>query len=143
MTIIILVAIVIYAILITWIWKSLGYIEKSKKILYIAVGLLIMYIITLIIFNISKNGITYQNIESEKIVRNVLVLIFTSLNGMITLPYIGRLLNKVNEDEITKKAFSKKVLILIIVFIVCLIFECDYLKDTQTGINVLTRREGL
>lgn len=143
MTIIILVAIVIYAILITWIWKSLGYIEKSKKILYIAVGLLIMYIITLIIFNISKNGITYQNIESEKIVRNVLVLIFTSLNGMITLPYIGRLLNKVNEDEITKKAFSKKVLILIIVFIVCLTFECGYLKDTQTGINVLTRREGL
>ena len=67
MTIIILVAIVIYAILITWIWKSLGYIEKSKKILYIAVGLLIMYIITLIIFNISKNGKTYQNIESEKI----------------------------------------------------------------------------
>ena len=143
MTIIILVAIVIYAILIMWIWKSLGYIEKSKKILYIAVGLLIMYIITLIIFNISKNGITYQNIESEKIVRNVLVLIFTSLNGMITLPYIGRLLNKVNEDEITKKAFSKKVLILIIVFIVCLIFECGYLKDTQTGINVLTRREGI
>lgn len=134
MAIIIVVIIAIYAIAITWIWKNLGEIEKNKKILYIAVGILIMYILTLIIFNISKSGINYQNAEGEKIVKNVFVLIFTSINSMIVLPYIAKLLDKVHEDEIEKSAFSKKIIILIIIFIICMILECGYLTSVQEGI---------
>lgn len=134
MTIIILVAIIIYVILITWIWKNLGEIQKNKKILYTVAGLIIMYIITIILFNISKNGINYQNSESEKIVRNILVLIFTTINGMITLPYIARLLNKAYENEIEKTTFTKRIVILLIMFIICAIFEIGYLNDIQSGI---------
>ena len=45
MTIIVIVAIIIYAILITWCWHNLGRIENSKKIIYILVGMIIIFML--------------------------------------------------------------------------------------------------
>jgi len=134
MPIIISIIITIYIISISWIWQSMGDIDKTKKIGFIAISIFVMFLITLIIFNISKVGINYQNVETKKAVRNVLVLLFTGVNLLIVVPYIAKQLNKVSEDQIEKEEFSKKIMIILVIFLVCTFFECGYLKDTQEGI---------
>ena len=134
MPFIIITAIIIYFILIAWTWKSLGMIEKTKKIICIFVEIIIMYLITLILFQISKGGIEYPTAEIQSNVRNVLVIIFTGLNGIIVMPQIGKILDKINEDEMDKKQFQKRLLILVIIFVICLFIESGYMKDTQEGI---------
>lgn len=134
MTWIILMTIAIYILLFVWTWHSLGFIEKPKKVGIILVETLVMYVITLIIFQIAKGGITYEKIEIQKSVQNVLVSIFSAINGMIVMPQIGKILDKINEDEIKKEEVKKKGIILLIVFILCLVFEAGYMKDTQKGI---------
>lgn len=51
---IIIIVTVLYAVIIGWTWSSLGDIERKKKILITGIGILLVYLITLLLFNISK-----------------------------------------------------------------------------------------
>jgi len=126
--------IVIFFILIAWTWQNLGSISKSKKVIFIVIGMIIVYTITLIIFNISKGKITYQNTDSQKTIQNVLVTVFTGLNGIALIPFIAKTFEKVYSKEIEKEKATKKIIIILVIFIVVIIFECGYLKETQEGI---------
>ncbi|MBR3254725.1 MAG: hypothetical protein IKF97_00635 [Clostridia bacterium] len=134
MPVIITLIIAIFLILISWTWHNLGNIDKTKKVITIIASLIIMYVITLIIFNISKINVDYKSEEEMIAVRNVLVLLFTFINGLIVMPSFGKIINRVKEKEITKEQASKKFLITLAIFIIVLFFECGYLKDTQKGI---------
>ena len=134
MFLIIIVIIAIYAVSFAWTWHNLGAIDKLKKIAVIIIGNIIMYIITIIIFNISKSGIDYNNVELQTAVSNTIVSIFTGINGIIVIPQIAKILEKIKENEIDRNLASKRFAIILIVFILCIIFECGYIKDTQKGI---------
>ena len=134
MVFIIITIAIIYFILIAWTWQSLGFIEKNKKVAFIIIGIILMYVITLIIFHMSKDGINYQSIDIQNKIQNVIVAILTGINGIIVMPQVGKLLNRINEDEIKKETLKKRIIILTIIFILCLIFESEYMKDTQEGI---------
>lgn len=137
MPLIIIIIMAVYLVLIAWTWYSLENIEKTKKIAVIAIGVFLTYIITLIIFSISKAGIDYGNIPNQSTMKNILVILFTGINGIVLLPYVAKILGKINENEIEKDVVKRKIVILIIVFIICMFFECGYLKDTQKGmINI-------
>ena len=103
MVIIIGIIAIIYFVLIAWTWQSLGIIEKRKKVISILIGILLMYIITLITFNISKKGIIYQEKEAEILVRRILVILFTGVNGIVIIPYVAKILNRLKENDIEQK----------------------------------------
>lgn len=134
MPIIIVIILAIFCVLIVGTWHYLGSVEKSKKIIFILIGIFVSYLMTIFVFSISKSGIMYPSKEIESMVQNVIALIFTGLNGILILPYLGRLLDKINEDELTKKQFQKRITILIIAIIVIFILENNYLRGTQAGI---------
>lgn len=134
MPFIIIITIAIYIILITWSWKNLGNIERTKKIMTIAIGIITIYLITWFVFNISKQGIVYENEQIASSIGKVIISIFAGVNGLIIIPFIGKLLDKVNEDEIEKQVFSRKILIIVVIFLIILWLECGYMKDTQEGI---------
>ena len=54
MTLISTIMLIMFLILLAWTWNSLGTIEKKTKIILITCGILAVYILTLIIFSISK-----------------------------------------------------------------------------------------
>ena len=134
MPVIITLIIAMLLILVSWSWHNLGKIEKTKKTLTIVVSLIILYLITFILFNIAKQGVKYNSEEQMNSVRIVLVITFTIINGLIILPAVFKLVNKVNEKVIDKDQATKKLLTIIVIFFVIMIFECIYLKSIQNGI---------
>lgn len=134
MIFIIITVISIYFILLSWTWQSLGFIDKSKKVAFIFIGILVMYGITWIVFQIAKGEIDYQSKEIQNNIQNILMAIFTGINGIIVMPQIGKIVDKIKENEIEKEKMIKKIVILIVVFMICLIFENSYMRDTQEGI---------
>lgn len=134
MPIIISIIIIIFLILISWTWHNMGQINKTKKVITIAILLIIIYVITLIIFNISKSNINYNRQEALQAVQNVLVFLFTLINGLIVMPFIAKILNKIHENEISEINARKNFIIILIIFVIIIIFECGYLRDTQQGI---------
>ena len=134
MPLIILMIFILYSVVIGWTWNNLGDIDKKKKILIIAGEIIAIYIITLIVFGVSKNGIDYTNKDVEGNVKTVIVALFTGFNSLILLPFFNKQIIKLKEKETDEKSIIKKITIMFLIFIVCIIFECGYMKDTQKGI---------
>ena len=138
--IIILTILVLSIVLLRWMWNSLGGIKKKKKATFIVAGLIVIYILTFIIFNISKSGIEYKNKETMNMIRAVLVAVFTLVNSYIVLPYTFKRLDKIDNDEIDTDQLKKSMIIMIVVIIVISIFEVSYLKSVQQGIMSISGR---
>lgn len=134
MVLIISIIIAIYVLLIAWVWNNLGTIDKTKKVLIILIGTIIVYLITLIVFNVSKSGINYEQKLMEKDIRRILVTMFTGLNSLIILPFVAKILEKIQANEIEQKEVSKKLSIIVVIFTICMFLECGYMKDIQQGI---------
>ena len=134
MTVITIVAVLIFIISIIWIWHNLGNIEKPRKIIFIIVGLLVIYLITLLIYNFSNTNVIYPSEEIQKTVKITLLIIFTGLNSLIFLPFIANLFDKILEEEIEKDQAKKRIVIILIIFVICIFAEKGYLKSTQEGI---------
>ena len=138
--VIILIVVILFLVLLRWMWHSLGNIEKSTKCACIVGGLVIVYIITFIIYNISKIGITYENKEAMKLVQTVFVALFTIINGYIILPYVFKKLEQINNEEIEKETLKKNIIILLVIILVLGIFEKSYFGSIQQGIlNIMNR----
>lgn len=140
MALIIGIIIILLLVLLGWTWHNLGTIENKTKVICIFTGLIIVYIITFIIFSISKIGIHYENKEVMKLVQTIFVVLFTIINGYILLPYIFKKLEQIDNDEIEKAKLIKGIVILLILFILVAIFEVSYLGSIQSGIlNMLKK----
>ena len=134
MPVIVTLIIAMFLILISWTWHNMGDVEQKTKIATIVVSLIIVFCITLLVFNISKNGVNYDSEESLNSVRNVLVLVFTIINGLIIIPPCAKTIGIVHNKEVTKEQATRHLGFLLIIFVIALIIECSYLKSVQQGI---------
>ena len=125
---------VLFAVLLIWTWKSENDFEnKSSKIIFLIIGIIILSFITLIIFNISKIGIQYPNNDILREVRKMALLIFIPVNGYLSLPHFASIKSEISEGIDDKKT-KRKILILFAVLVIWAILEIKYLKEFQNGI---------
>ena len=137
MAIIIIGAILIFIVSCVWTWHNLGVIERPRKIVFIIISLIIMYLITLMVFQMSKNGISYPDYLNEKVegtTKNMIVLIFTGLNSLILTPFLAYIYGKYTEENLEAGKAVKRIIIGIVIFIICIFMETSYMKDVQQGI---------
>ena len=140
MTLISTIMLIMFLILLAWTWNSLGTIEKKTKIILITCGILAVYILTLIIFSISKIGITYENKEAMKTIQNVFVILFSIMNGYVILPFIFKKLEQINNDEIEQEKITKSIIFLVATIIFIFVFETSYFGNIQNNILTMINR---
>ena len=133
MALIIIGIIIIYLLVVIWTWTSLEDIEKKSKILIIFIGIIVVFLVTQIVFSISKNGIVYGNEDIEKSISIVIMLLFTGINSLL-LPFLGRNLKRRADGEIDNNILKLRIIIILVIFLMCLFLECGYMKDIQEGI---------
>lgn len=134
MAVILIIIAILFLVLLGWSWNSLGSIDKKEKIKYIIIGLVLTYLLTFIIYAISKIGIQYDNKETMKMIRTVFVLLFAIVNGYILLPYSFKKIEKIKNEEIEEEKLKRSIIILLIIIVMLLIFESIYLGNLQQGI---------
>lgn len=129
------ITVILYIILISSTMHSLSLVESTKvKIGFIITGLILMLGSIWVTFYISASGLNYTNVQMVSRVRNILMAVFVPVNGLIIMPYLAKMLSKIGSNEITQEKFKKRLIILAILYVVILIFECTYFKSTQIGI---------
>ena len=69
-----------------------------------------------------------------KQVRKMVVLLFTPINGFLSLPHIASLKMKIKLKTEDEEKLKKKIIMLGIVLIVATIVEINYMKEFQNGI---------
>ena len=129
------IIIILFIVLFLWIWNNTKDFEDNfKKIKFIIIGIIALFIITFIIFNISKIGITYPNKEILKQVRRIAVLLSVPVNGYLSLPHIAKIISDIKSNSIDDEKSKKRIIILATIIFLAIIFEVFYLKDFQKGI---------
>ena len=128
------ISIILFIVLGIIIYNGLNGMDLKKKILIFIFEIIVCLIFTMILFNISSLGIEYPNSQSREIALKILVTIFTPMNGIILLPNITRLINESQNGEIDKEECARKLKKTLIIFILLVIMEFVYLRNTQIGI---------
>ncbi len=127
MTIVRLVSLAIFIVSCITIYHNTNSFEPKKRIIYIAIGMIVMYIITTIICNIAISNI--QNKQILGAIIKVTKMIFTPVNGMIGLSLVGNTFGKAKDKTITTKKAGRRLIGILVIFICILIFETNYIGD--------------
>lgn len=137
-----MVSIILFIVAGVLTWSKLADLETKNKIIICAISLITCIIFTLIIFGLSSIGIEYPNSEGKAVIRNTLTSIFVPINGIIFIPYIAKILIQIKNNDIDQEQMRKKLIKLLILFILVVIIEINYLKNIQLGtINVSNAME--
>ena len=126
-----IISIILFIVLGIIIYNGLNGMDLKKKIIIFIFEIIVCLIFTMILFNISSLGIEYPNSQSREIALKILVTIFTPMNGIILLPNITRLINESQNGEIDKEECARKLKKTLIIFILLVIMEFVYLRNTQ------------
>ena len=130
-----LIIALLFVVLIFWTWNNTKDFDDTKKrITFIIFGIIILGVVTLIFFNISKVGIEYPKKEMVNQVRKLTMLIFIPVNGFLSLPHIATIKEQIGQKSLEEEKIKRKIIIIIIVFIITAIIEINYMKDFQNGI---------
>ncbi len=134
MTIIKIIAFVIFVISCVTIYHNTNAFEPIKRIIYILVGMAVMYVITTVICSVKTSGMIVENEAALKETVNVMKIIFIPINAMIGLSAIGNVLGKLKDKVIDIGKAKKRLIIILIVFIAILIFEANYIGNFITDL---------
>ena len=129
-----IISIILFLVLSIIIYNGLNGMNQKKKIIIFFIEIIVCFVFTTILFNLSSIGIEYLNSKNKGIAMRTLVAIFTPINGIILLPNITRIINESQNGEINKEECKKRLKKSLIVFILLVIIEFVYLKNTQIGI---------
>ena len=114
------------------IFKALSNIELKNKIILVAIGEIVMYVILYIVYSISSAGANELVVNSSR-----QIILFTLLPiNIVCLEFPLMLtLKKLQQGDIDDSQFKKRMTICLIVCIIVLVLEFVYIKDIQAGIS--------
>ena len=127
MTIIKIIALVIFVISCVTIYHNTNSFEPKKRILYIIIGMVIMYGITCIICALKSDGIKTTNTAAINDTLGVIKMIFTPINAIIFLAPLGNIFGKTRDNIITTTIAVRRLLILLVFFVIIIISETNYI----------------
>ena len=114
------------------IFKVLSNIELKNKLILVAIGEIVMYVILFIVYGISSAGANETIVNSS---RQIILFTLLPINIIcIELP-IMLTLKKLQQGDIDNNKFKRRMSIFLIIGIIILILEFNYIRDIQTGIS--------
>lgn len=133
-----LIIFILFGVLIFWTWNNTkDYETNTQKIRFIAIGLMFLYIISLVIFKISKIGVNYPSKEIVTQVQKMAMFVFVPINGFLSLPHIASIMSAIKLKTQEEDKIKRKIIVWGIIIIVTIFIEIIYLKQFQNGIIIL------
>lgn len=118
-------------------YYCLGDIDKKEKLIFIAAGTAIMYVLTSFIYWISTKSIEITQVSEQS--KNLITFLFVPINGILILPLFAKSYTKYKYGSLNKTVFTRRGIVLGVVLLIILIIECIYFKNIQEQIvNMIT-----
>ena len=133
MLFIIMISAILYIASLSIIYHNVNNFEKSKKVMFLLIGSVIVLILTYILCIYTSKNINYAK-ELVDITKNTAVLIFAPLNSIIFLAPIGNTLNKLKSNEMYKSELIKRIFFITIIGVIVIFMEFNYIRNFQIGL---------
>lgn len=110
-------------------YHCLGDLLKKERLIFIVVGLAVMYALTSVVYWISTNGIEITEVSETG--KNLITFLFVPINGLVILPLLAKSYYKYKTGGLDKSVLLKRGTVLAVLLVIVLIFECIYFKNIQ------------
>lgn len=127
MVIIKIIAVIIFAISCIAIYHNTNSFEPKARIVYILIGMILMFGMTSIICGAKSNEIKVTNQEAIDDTLGVVKMFFTPINSLIFLAPLGNVIGKVKDEIISKDSACKILIAMFVIIIILLIAEINYI----------------
>ena len=134
MPIIIVISLLLYLLAGVILYHNLYAFEKPIKVTFIIIGFIVVWFITMILNTISASSLTVGTKEMIGITKMVAIWLFAPINSIILLPLLANTLGKKKENAITQASYQRRLVLLVMIFIIMLIWENGYSKNFQMGL---------
>ena len=114
------------------IYRSLSNIELKNKLILLAIGEIVMYVILFIVYGISSAGADELVANSS---RQIILFTLLPINVVCIEFPLMLLFKKLQQGDIEKASFNKRMIFCLIACILILVFEFIYIKSIQAGIS--------
>ena len=129
MLVILLFIIILNIVSIVLMYYCLADLTKKEKLIYIAAGTALMYILTTIVYWISTRGI--EMTEVSEMGKNLITFLFVPINGIIILPLFAKSYYNYKMGGLDGSVLKKRAMVLGVILLIILIIECIYFKNIQ------------
>ncbi len=113
-------------------YYCLSSIEKKEKIIFIAIGVAVIYILTSFVYWVSTKNIAIK--EVSEMGKNLITFIFVPINGIIVLPILAKSYAKYKTGMLDIDRLKNRGLVLGMILAILLIIECKYFKNIQNSV---------
>ena len=128
---IILFILLINVINIFAIYKLLGKdIKNKEKIIFIAVGVAIMYMLVSVVYWLSSIGMDKNAADAG---RDFITFTFVPVNGLCVLTFLSSSYKKFKEGRLKANILRNRCVVLVAVLIILLVIEFFYFKNIQNN----------
>lgn len=114
------------------IYRSLSNIELKNKLILLAIGEIVMYVILFVVYGISSAGADELVANSS---RQIILFTLLPINVVCIEFPLMLLFKKLQQGDIEKDSFNKRMIFCLIACILILVFEFIYIKSIQAGIS--------
>lgn len=128
------ISIILYAITITMISHQMYSFTRKQKIQFISVGVVVIFIVTIILCQVSASQIQEEIVEKVAITKQASVLLFAPILSIIVLPFLGNTWNEYKIKQIEEAQVKKRLLVLVVIIILVLVLGMGYIQNFQLGL---------
>ena len=133
MIIIVLFILILNIVSILLMYRSLDNMTQKEKLIYIAAGTVMMYLLTLIIYWISTRNIEITDVSRTG--KDLIIFLFVPINGILVLPLVARSYSKFRDNKLSSRVLRNRGVALCLILFIILIIECVYFENIQKQVE--------
>ena len=138
MTLILVFIIVLNIIAIALTYYCLSDLEKKDKVIFIAVCVAIIYMLTTFVYWISTKSIAVK--EVSDLGKNLITFLFVPINTLVVVPLFAKSYNKYKTGFLAFDKLRNRGIVLGAILLIILIIECVYFKNVQNTVITLIEK---
>lgn len=124
------ISIILYIVSFLVIYYNVNNFEKNKKVMFLIIGSIIMFILTYILCTFTSAKIDFAK-KLVDITKITAILIFAPLNSIIFLAPIGNTISKLKNNEIKEGKLVRRIILIAVIAIVTILLEFNYINNFQ------------
>ena len=133
MIIIVLFILILNIVSILLMYRSLDNMTQKEKLIYIAAGTVMMYLLTLIIYWISTRNIEMTDVSRTG--KDLIIFLFVPINGILVLPLFAKSYSKFRDNKLSSRVLRNRGVALCLILFIILIIECVYFENIQKQVE--------
>ncbi len=130
MLFIVVISIILYIVSFVVIYYNVNNFEKNKKVTFLIIGSIVMFILTYILCTFTSAKIDFAK-KLVDITKITAILIFAPLNSIIFLAPIGNTISKLKNNELKEGKLIRRVGLITIIGMLVILLEFNYINNFQ------------